>query len=100
MANIEKLTEQEIQDIQNLQQQQNGLIENFGQLEYQIQLLELQKEKLVDQLESLRTKETELANNLNKKYGNGTINIENGTITKQSWFFGKVFNIYLRQLIN
>lgn len=84
MANIEKLTEQEIQDIQNLQQQQNGLIENFGQLEYQIQLLELQKEKLVDQLESLRTKETELANNLNKKYGNGTINIENGTITKQS----------------
>lgn len=84
MANIEKLTEQEIQDIQNLQQQQNGLIENFGQLEYQIQLPELQKEKLVDQLESLRTKETELANNLNKKYGNGTINIENGTITKQS----------------
>jgi len=84
MANTEKLTEQEIQDIQNLQQQQNGLIENFGQLEYQIQLLELQKEKLVDQLEPLRTKETKLVNDLNEKYGNGTINIENGTITKQS----------------
>jgi len=84
MANIEKLTDQEIKQIQTLQEQQSKLIENFGQLEYQIQLLELQKEKLTTQLEQFNLKETELANDLNKKYGNGTINIQDGTITKQS----------------
>lgn len=84
MANIEKLTDQEIKQIQTLQEQQSELIENFGQLEYQIQLLELQKEKLTTQLEQFNLKETELANDLNKKYGNGTINIQDGTITKQS----------------
>jgi len=84
MANIEKLTDQEIKQIQTLQDQQSELIEKFGQLEYQIQLLELQKEKLTTQLEQFNLKETELANDLNKKYGNGTINIQDGTITKQS----------------
>lgn len=84
MANIEKLTDQEIKQIQTLQDQQSELIEKFGQLEYQIQLLELQKEKLTNQLEQFNLKETELANDLNKKYGNGTINIQDGTITKQS----------------
>jgi len=84
MANIEKLTDQEIKQIQTLQEQQSKLIENFGQLEYQIQLLELQKDKLTNQLEQFNLKETELANDLNKKYGNGTIDIQDGTITKQS----------------
>ena len=78
-----KLTEQELQQIKDVQQQQETLIGNFGQLEYQIQLLELQKEKLVEQLESTRNKETEIANQLSEKYGNGTINIEEGTFTKQ-----------------
>ena len=51
----------------------------FGELEFQIQTLELQKEKLVEQLETYKIKEKELANQLSKKYGNGTINIEEGT---------------------
>jgi hypothetical protein len=84
MENVMKLTEQELQQIKDIQQQQETLIGNFGQLEYQIQLLELQKEKLVEQLESTRNKETEIANQLSEKYGNGTINIEEGTFTKQS----------------
>jgi hypothetical protein len=83
MENVMKLTEQELQQIKDVQQQQETLIGNFGQLEYQIQLLELQKEKLVEQLESTRNKETEIANQLSEKYGNGTINIEEGTFTKQ-----------------
>lgn len=83
MENVMKLTEQELQQIKDIQQQQETLMGNFGQLEYQIQLLELQKEKLVEQLESTRNKETEIANQLSEKYGNGTINIEEGTFTKQ-----------------
>jgi len=84
MENTQKLTEQELQEIKELQQQQEILIRDFGQLEYQIQLFELQKEKLVEKLEEVRIKETNVANKLNEKYGNGSIDIENGTFTKQS----------------
>lgn len=83
MENVIKLAEQELQKIKDLQQQQEILIGNFGQLEYQIQLLELQKEKLVEQLESIRTQETKLVNELSEKYGNGSIDIEKGIFTKQ-----------------
>ena len=84
MENTQKLTEQELQEIKELQQQQEILIRDFGQLEYQIQLFELQKEKLVEKLEEVRIKEINVANKLNEKYGNGSIDIENGTFTKQS----------------
>lgn len=83
MENVIKLAEQELQEIKDLQQQQEILIGNFGQLEYQIQLLELQKEKLVEQLESIRTQETKIANELSEKYGNGSIDVEKGTFAKQ-----------------
>ena len=84
MENTQKLTEPELQEIKEVQQQQEILIRDFGQLEYQIQLFELQKEKLVEKLEEVRAKETDVANKLNEKYGNGSIDIENGTFTKQS----------------
>ena len=51
----------------------------MGNLEFQIQILELQKEKLIEQLETYKSKEKELANQLSQKYGNGTINIEEET---------------------
>ena len=64
--------------IQLFQETQEKLVTSFGELEFQIQTLELQKEKLVEQLETYKTKEKELANQLSQKYGNGTINIEEG----------------------
>ncbi len=76
-----KLDPQEVQQIKDIQSQQQVLIEKFGQLEYQIQSLELQKETLVESLDKLRIKETELAKNLTDKYGDGVINIENGTFS-------------------
>ena len=82
MENVTKLTESEILQIKELQEQQDSLITSFGQLEYQIQLLELQKKGLLELLESIRTKEKDLAQELTQKYGNGTINIEEGIFTK------------------
>jgi chromosome segregation ATPase len=82
MENVTKLTESEILQIKELQEQQDSLITSFGQLEYQIQLLEIQKKKLVEDLEKLRKKEKDIAQELTQKYGNGTINIEEGTFTK------------------
>lgn len=83
MEQVTKLTEQEISQLQTLQQEQDQLITNFGQLEYQVQLLEIQKEKLIEQLENSKVKENEVANKLNEKYGDGVINIKEGTFSKQ-----------------
>jgi len=72
----QKLAPEEINEIKLIQKTQETLVTSFGELEFQIQTLELQKEKLVEQLEVYKTKEKELANQLSQKYGNGTINIE------------------------
>ena len=48
----------------------------------QIQVLELQKEKFVEQLEQIRIKETEVAKELSQKYGNGSIDLEKGIFIK------------------
>ena len=74
----QKLTPEEIKQVKTIQESQEQIVAGFGELEFQIQSLELQKEKLVEQLESYKTKEINLANELSKKYGNGTINIEKG----------------------
>lgn len=78
-----KLTEEEIQSLRTLQDNQIQLIESFGHTEYQIQMFELQKEKLVEQLEASKVQENQIADDLNKKYGNGVVNIQEGTFTKQ-----------------
>ena len=74
----QKITPEELKSLKNIQDTQEALVLKFGELEFQIQSLELQKEKLVEQLESYKTKEKELANQLSEKYGNGTINVEKG----------------------
>jgi len=74
----QKLAPEEVNEIKSIQETQETLVTSFGELEFQIQTLELQKEKLVEQLEVYKTKEKELANQLSQKYGNGTINIEKG----------------------
>ena len=83
MEQVTKLTEQEIQQLTQLQTQQDEFITRFGQLEYQLQNLELQKEKLIEQLEKSKELEVQIANQLNEKYGDGVINLQEGTFSKQ-----------------
>jgi len=72
------LTPEELTEVKSIQETQEKLLMNFGELEFQIQSLELQKEKLVEQLEKYKNQEQNLANKLSQKYGNGTIDIEKG----------------------
>ena len=83
MSTPTNLDPSELQNLKELQQEQTTLISNFGQVEFQIQLLEIQKEKLIEDLEKIKEKETTLAESLEQKYGQGVINIEEGTLTKQ-----------------
>ncbi len=79
-----KLSEKEIENLKNIQQEQDKLITNFGHLEYQIQSLELEKEKLTDMLENLKKQEVIIGKELNSKYGDGIVNLETGTFTQQA----------------
>ena len=82
MEQVTKLTEQEIQQLTQLQTQQDDFVTKFGQLEYQLQNLELQKEQLIEQLEKSKELETQIANQLNEKNGDGVINLQEGTFSK------------------
>ncbi len=75
----QKITPEELKSLKNIQDTQEALVLKFGELEFQIQNLELEKEKLVEQLESYKNKEKKLAEQLTEKYGKGTINVEKGT---------------------
>jgi chromosome segregation ATPase len=72
------LTKEEIEKLASLQEEQNQLILGLGNVEYQQNYLEKSKKELHKQLEDLETKQTQVAQELEKKYGRGTVNLENG----------------------
>lgn len=82
MSDIQ-LSPEEVSSIKELQNNEKNLILQFGQLEYRIQNLELQKEQLIENISLLKQTEIRVANELQEKYGDGTINLETGTFTKQ-----------------
>lgn len=69
-----KLSKEELQKVQSNQQISNEIIFAIGELE-------LQKISLVDQYRELAQQQTELGNDLTKKYGDGKINLSTGEIT-------------------
>lgn len=77
-----KLSQEELDSLLQLQDTQNRIITSLGQLEYNIQLLELQKEKLTEQIEKLKQDESKIGQGLTTKYGNGSVDLSSGTFTK------------------
>ena len=77
-----KLSQEELNFVKQLQNDQQNLVTQFGAIEYQMQSLELQKDQLIESLNKLREQELTTGNELTKKYGNGTVDLESGTFTK------------------
>tara|TARA_R110000796_G_scaffold56068_3_gene130264 strand:- start:526 stop:894 length:369 start_codon:yes stop_codon:yes gene_type:complete len=76
-----KFSPKEITTIQELQNQHNQLIMNFGQLKLSEIKLKQSENLLLTQLSGLEKEESTLAGTLNKKYGRGSINVETGEFT-------------------
>ncbi len=70
------LTQEEIQSLKTIQTNQLNLVQSLGTIEYQIQLLELDKQSLKVQLQKQVEEETKVAKELQEKYGDGNINLE------------------------
>ena len=82
MSDQIQLSQEELDNIKQLQTTQQNLISGFGQVEYQLQVLEAQKDKLVESLAQLQEEEINLGRVLTEKYGNGSIDIDSGLFTR------------------
>ena len=70
------LLEEEINKITSLRKKYTDLTEVVGNVEMQIMSLEIQKEKIKEDLKSLQNQEAVLAKELEEKYGKGSISLE------------------------
>ena len=70
------LLEEEINKITSLRKRYTDLTEIVGNVEMQIMSLEIQKEKIKEDLKSLQNQEAVLAKELEEKYGKGSISLE------------------------
>lgn len=70
---------QEVLDIQNLE---NEYMVQLGQIEYQIQTLQIQKTSIQQKLSEFDVRKNKFAKQLQDKYGEGSINVETGEFTK------------------
>ena len=76
------LSKEEINNLSSLQRQQDNFIIQLGQIEYQINLLEQQKQNIRHQIKSFENNQVQLAKQLEEKYGKGTVNLESGEFIK------------------
>ena len=70
------LTQEEIQSLKNIQNNQSLLIEQLGTLEYRILILEKEKQKLKQTLQNQIETEEQIGKQLQQKYGDGSIDLE------------------------
>ncbi len=70
---MNKLSEKELKDLNEIKKQSNNIIFSLGELV-------LQKEGLVDQFRTLSSKQNEMGKSLTEKYGDGKINLNTGEI--------------------
>ena len=76
------LTEEEIKSLTSLQQEQNDLLFQLGQVNYQLYFFEREKTRVQNLIEAFEKKQTDSAKQLEEKYGAGTVNLESGEFIK------------------
>lgn len=76
-----QLSEHEIKTLTGFQQEENDMIVKLGQIEYQIAILESQKDVILDSREQFTQRKQQFGVILQEKYGDGNINLETGEIT-------------------
>lgn len=84
MSNEIKFTDQELNDLKTLQSEYQKVIYSWGQLQIEKRILKTKEEEIDSIYSSLNRKEKDLLDSLNQKYGDGSLNLENGTFTPNS----------------
>lgn len=88
MSENKKLTTEELQQVNEMQQQYNKFVFELGSIEAQLQnvlatkeLIETEKSNVLEDIKKLGEREKTLITDLQAKYGAGSINPETGEIT-------------------
>ena len=83
-----KFTEEELQSLQELSNESNGITNRFGQLaiakinlEKQSEAVEEEEFKLHEELENLKKEEQETLQSITEKYGPGSLDPQTGVFT-------------------
>ena len=77
---VKKLTTEELNSVKSIRQEYSSLSIALGDLELQASNIAREKARLLDAHKQLIEKESELAKQLQEKYGQGTIDLETGEI--------------------
>ncbi len=81
MEKSTKLTQEELQQLHDFQNNSEILISQLGQISFQKLQLEKQEEFLKQKFNELTTKELEISQSLKEKYGNVNIDLKTGELT-------------------
>ena len=76
------LTEDEKKQLIDLQTKETEILNKIGELEVNLKLLTSQKETKIQEATKLNEQKTKIAQQLQDKYGEGSINLETGEFTK------------------
>ena len=74
-----KLTQEELQEIANIQNNFRNLLLEYGQIEVARKDLESRTQNADRLLQTYRNQEQHIAQTLEEKYGKGSIDLESGT---------------------
>lgn len=80
----QKIEEQDLNNLKQLQKDTDALVYNLGQLAIQKQKMANTESELKKAITMIDKREEELGKQLSDKYGVGTVNIEAGTFTPRS----------------
>ena len=80
---VTKITDQELDSVKKLQEEQSVLINNVGNFEYQSKFFLDKKEEALQELKNIDTKIQSISQELKKKYGDVVINTQTGEIVKE-----------------
>ena len=91
MTETKKFTQEELDQIENLQTQNNRIIFEIGQIDLQLFLMNEELEKLKETKSTLQiafknfqAEEKDLVTKLNEKYGIGTLDLNTGEFIPQN----------------
>jgi len=76
-----KLSESELQILEEFQTRNNDIVVQTGATELRIDVLERQKEQLLEKFQKLTKDQTKFGKELQEKYGDGNIDLEKGEFT-------------------
>lgn len=81
-STTQTLTQDEIFQMKKFQEITQDLITKFGQIEFQLQLLNFQKNSLIEELNATRLNEAKFFDKIKDTYGDINLNINTGEYSK------------------